>query len=140
MGGQNFDRLAYVDDVDIMGGTLGEISAKRESFAAAAGRVGLHVNSCKTKVIKITRDEPTTGLTLDCGGGEVEAIEGFKYLGSMIDANNKVEVELLSRISAGARCAASLRKLMNSIWISRQTKAKVYQTIIRPVVIYRCEA
>ena len=69
---------------------------------------------------------------------EVEAVGGFKYLGSMIDANNRVE--LLSRIGAAARCAASLRKLMTSRWISRQTKVKVYQTIIRPVVTYGCEA
>ena len=141
MGGQHFDRLAYSDDVDIMGGgALGEISAKSESFAAAAGRVGIHINSCKTKVIKITRDEPITGLTLDCGGMELEAVGGFSNLGSMIDANYLVEMELLSRLGAGARCAAPLRKLMTSRWISRQTKAKVYQTIIRPVLTYRCEA
>ena len=58
----------------------------------------------------------------------------------MIDTNNRVEVDLLSRIGAAARCAASLRKLMTSRWISRQTKVKVYQTIIRPVVTYGCEA
>ena len=94
-------------------------------------------------MIKISRDEPITGLTVDCGGMEVEAVGGFKYLGSMIDANNRVEVELLSRIAridAAARCAASLRKLMTSRLISRQTKVKVYQTIIRPVVTYGCEA
>ena len=121
------------------GDTGGDICEDR-AFAAAAGRVGLHVNSCKTKVMKITRDELITGLTLDCGGMEVEAVGGFKYLGSMIDTNNRVEVELLSRVGAGAGCAASLRKLMTSRWISRQTKAKVYQTIIRPVVTYGFEA
>ena len=90
--------------------------------------------------MKIFRDEPITGLTVYCGGMEVEAVGGFKYLGSMIDANNRVEAELLSRIGAAARCAASLRKLMTSRWISRQTKVKVYQIIIRPVVTYGCEA
>ena len=70
MGGQHFDRLAYADDVDIMG----EISAKTESFAAAAGRVGIHINSCKTRVMKISRDNPITGLTVDCGGMEVEVL------------------------------------------------------------------
>ena len=134
MGGQHFDRLAYADDVDIMGGTLGEISAKTESFAAAAGRVGLHVNSCKTKVMKISRDEPITGLTVDCGGMGAEAVGVSSILARYL------EVELLSRIGAAARCAASLRKLMTSGWISSQTKVKVYQTIIRPVVTYGCDA
>ena len=51
-----------------------------------------------------------------------------------------MEVEVLARISAETRCAAALRKCFTARWLSRAAKVEIYATIIRPVVLYGCEA
>ena len=51
-----------------------------------------------------------------------------------------MEVEVLARISPGTRCAAAPRKCFTARCLSRAAKLEIYTTIIRPVVLYGCEA
>ena len=44
------------------------------------------------------------------------------------------------RLKAGHRAYYSLQKLLKSRLLSRETKKKVYRTVLRPVVMYSCES
>ena len=70
----------------------------------------------------------------------IEIVEDFKYLGTILTARNKCDSEVLARIAAGNRCLYGLMDIMKRRRISRTTKLRIYNTIIRPVTLYGCEA
>ena len=66
-------------------------------------------------------------------------MQTFKYLGSTITDNNLMDKEITERVGIGNRCAFALNKVMTSRNISRRTKLRIYNIIIRPTVLYGCE-
>ena len=64
----------------------------------------------------------------------------FKYLGSMVNDQNEMDVEITARIAAANRCYYSLQNTLGRRSISTKTKLKIYSTIIKPIVLYGCEA
>ncbi len=67
-------------------------------------------------------------------------MERFKYLGSMFVANGQGTEETRSRINL-ARSAFS--RLQSCLWsrceISLRTKGRVYQAVVRSILLYGCE-
>ena len=45
--------------------------------------LGLQIKADKTKLMKVSRNDRAAGKRIDCGGMEVEAVDKFKYLGSV---------------------------------------------------------
>ena len=76
---------------------------------------------------------------INIGPLEVEASQTFKYLGSTITSDNRMDQEIIERIGTGNRCAFALGKVLKSRIITRKTKLRVYNIIIRPTVLYGCE-
>ncbi|CAG9840105.1 unnamed protein product, partial [Diabrotica balteata] len=65
-------------------------------------------------------------------------VDKFEYLGVVFDENGK-EKELEARIAEGNKKFGSLRALLNSKFVSRQGKLRIYKTVIRPTVTYAGE-
>jgi hypothetical protein len=68
-----------------------------------------------------------------------EVVQSFKYLGSIINVTNDIEEEVKTRIMQGNRCFYALKHLFTSSLVSRNTKLRLFKTIIRPIVMYGCE-
>jgi hypothetical protein len=74
--------------------------------------------------------------SLNVGSYKFERVNKFKYLGSLVTENSEKSTEIKIRIAAGNRCYFSLIKLLKSRAVARNTKFRMYRTIIRPVVTY----
>ena len=105
-------------------------------FKETAARMGLEISESKTKKMLLSRNnqqQQQQNLV------DIENVREFRYLGSMVTARNEMEREVLARITAGNRCYYSLQHLLKRRNITRPTKLRIYNTIIRPVVLYGCE-
>ena len=129
------DRLAYADDVDMCDEELDNLDATVSVFGASGKRAGLGMNMEKTKVMLPNREEPVTGDFM-FSFGEVEGVANFKYLGSLINFDNDLAVEVEARIASASRSSWSLSKLLRSRRNSRRTKVQVYVSVIRPILTY----
>jgi hypothetical protein len=76
---------------------------------------------------------------VDLGGTEIGNVQAFKYLGSMINTNNTIEEEIKERISAGNRAYFAHKMLFMSKTLSKKSKLKLYNSVIRPIVTYASE-
>ena len=57
----------------------------------------------------------------------------------MLNANNKINIEIAERIVTGNKAYYANAKLIKSKFLKRNTKMKIYKTILRPVITYSSE-
>ena len=130
--------LGYADDIDVITENLRDTERLTNVFKESAERIGLRINQEKTKVMEIARMYEM-GRNVNIDGMEVEVVEAFKYLGMTITRDGHMKNEINERIGAANRCLFSLITLLKKRSISEKTKLRVYNTIIRPILIYGCE-
>ena len=68
-----------------------------------------------------------------------ERVEEFEYLGTTLTNQNSIPEEIKSRLSSGNACYQSVQNLLSSRLLSKNSKIKIYRTIILTVVLYGCE-
>ncbi|XP_068236848.1 uncharacterized protein [Palaemon carinicauda] len=100
--------------------------------------VGLEINEGKTKIMEVARTPQLQG-NVDLAGIRIETVESFKYLGTIMSQNAGMAEEVTARIGDASRCYLSLTDLFKRRSITRKTKLRIYNTAIRPVLIYGCE-
>ena len=73
-------------------------------------------------------------------GGEIESVDEFPYLGSMITASGRMDVDVEKRIAQASRAFGALRK---AVFMDRdlklETKRKIYQACVLSVLMYGSE-
>ena len=77
--------LVYVDDVNILGGSVYTTKKNTESLVVASKETGLEVNADKTKYIVIPRDQNAgRSHSVKTVNSSIERVEEFKYLGTTL--------------------------------------------------------
>jgi hypothetical protein len=124
--------FAYADDIVIIARI--EIYKKMEE---KTGKIGLEVNERKTKyMIMSTSESRKKPRDLKVEGKAFMGVSSFRYLGNMINNDNRNDNCVKERIQAGNRAYFANRKILKSKVISRAAKLQVYKTLIRPVPTY----
>jgi len=102
-----------------------------------AAAFGLQINWSKTKIIQFSNPHPCS--TVQVADGLVEVANSFVYLGSMIDSTGGSRGEILRRIGLAQTCMNFLEKGICKSSIRRDTKLRLYQKYVVPVLMYDCE-
>jgi hypothetical protein len=99
-----------------------------------AATFGLEINWTKTKIQTTT--DPASDIRAHVNGNDVEIVEAFTYLGSRAHHTGSSEPEIIRRISIARE---SMRSMDKNIWhsqISLDTKLRLYNVFIIPVLLY----
>ena len=83
------------------------------------------------------RQEQLTPLNVE--NKEIEQVKSFKYLGSIINIDNRMEEEIKARIASRNKVYFANKMMFQSRLISKRAKLKLYYSVIRPIVTYSCE-
>jgi hypothetical protein len=130
--------LAYADDVDIIGRTERAVSEAFIKLEEAAKRMGLIINQDKTKYLEAV-NTPSHRDFIIINSYKFECVTDFKYLGTIITNDNNIITEINSRIQMANKSYYGLKKQLQSHFLSRKTKCKLYKSLIRPVLTYGSE-
>lgn len=101
--------------------------------------MGLTINEDKTKFMEIPSSTAIYNIPFCINGHAFERVNEFKYLGTIINDQNKLRAEINTRIKSANKCFFALKKQFRSKFISRKTKLRVYKTLILPVLLYGSE-
>ena len=123
--------VACADDVTLLARSpkaLNEIFHKLQNKSAL---VGLSINEDKTKYMQIKRTGIKDVMHLKNDNFAFENVENFNYLGSILNANNKMTTEIAERIVNGNKAYYANAKLIKSKFLKKNTKMKTTYAFLK---------
>ena len=131
--------LDYADNIAIIGASYTEVQSAVDRIARFSTVVGLKINELKTKVMSACIT-PQDTLPITVGGAQLKEVLSFKYLGSMITPNGQSADDVSIRIS---KAHSAFSRLQRGLWsrneICLSTKIRIYQALVRSILLYGCE-
>jgi hypothetical protein len=137
ISGEFFDNLRFADDIDLMELDLEKLQRSLNSVSEAASTMGLRINIAKTKVM-ISGNQQMTG-TLKLEHEEIESVDQFIYLGSLITWDNDDSKEIRRRIGVASGAMAGFSKIWRSKEIRIHVKLEVLRSCVFSTLLYAAE-
>ena len=113
-GGKEITNLRYADDTTLVCSSREELIDLLNRIKQASEEKDLLLNTKKTKIMVVDRDNNNTDFTI--AGNKIEVVNQFEYLGSIINNKGESTTEIRRRRLAMAR---STVQSMSHIWKSR---------------------
>ena len=125
--------LDFADDIALLETTVHKAQEQLEVTSLNAQKVGLNINTDKTKYLTINIDK---GNQLSLEGCEIEEVKDFKYLGSMVvDSSNDLKIRKAQAWGAFWK----LKDIWKSKSISIKTKIRIFQASCVSILLYGSE-
>ena len=132
--GYKITNLRYADDIDLVSTSSEQLQQSLVEVTERANKAGLQVNIGKTKSMTFGRQHPPTPIKVE--DKEVDTVEEFEYLGSLITRDNDCSKEIKRRIGKVYGALSGFNKLWNSKVISLGTKIKVLRACVFSILLY----
>jgi len=117
--------LVYVNDVNILGGSVHTVKENAEALILASKEIGLKVNADKTKYMVMSGNHNAgQSHCMKIDNNSFERLEELKYVGTTLTNQNSIQEEIKSRLKSGNACYHSLQNLLSSILLSKNLKIK----------------
>ena len=97
----------------------------------------LFLNIKKTELMT-TAKNGNTKIVID--GEEMECMEEFTFLGSLVNPNGECRQEIKRQIMLGHTAMMSMNQIWKNKDVSLTTKCRLVCTIVFPITIYGCES
>jgi hypothetical protein len=130
----------YADDVVLVTKTKQALANTLQKLKQEAEKYGLVINQNKTKYMRHSRTQTYRKyIEIETEGMKIEEVSNVKYLGTIVTKDNLIEEEIKKRIATGNRAFFANKKIFQSKLISKKSKIKLYNALIRPVAVYGSE-
>jgi sorting nexin-29 len=132
--------LVYAGDVNILGQSIRTKVKNTEALLVTGKETGLEVNADKTVYMVMPRYQNTgRNHNIKVDKRSLEMVEEFRYLGTTLINQNSDQEEIKTRLKSGNACYHLVQNLSSSCLHSKNTKIKVYRSVILRVVFYGCD-
>ena len=116
---QKLGDLDFADDICLLSNSLSNMQEMLNKLVVAARKRGLKIDTRKTKLMRINT---TNNNPIRIEDQNVEDVEAFGYLGSMIASTGGTKEDIESRLAKARMMYGQLRNVWNSPYISRQSR------------------
>ena len=128
----------FADDAALYARSRTTLESVACKFVSGASAWGLTVSTEKTKGMAMGSDEDVAPVQVK--GGEIEMVEHFSYLGSVLSCDGEVMKDVKSRIAKVSKAFGCLRiPIFNNPILSIPTKRAVYRATVVSVLMYGAE-
>ena len=128
--------LDFADDISLISNTQQQMQEKTRILAEQASQVGLKINIAKSKVMRINE---TQDAAIMLGTEELEEVESFTYLGSIVNKTGGTEEDIKARTNKARYVFATLKPIWRSTRIRWRTKIRIFNTNVKSVLLYGAE-
>ncbi|KAK3869735.1 hypothetical protein Pcinc_024963 [Petrolisthes cinctipes] len=96
----------------------------------------LRANVAKSKVRRCRRGAEDRRMNIMLDGEVLEEVECFKYLGSKVTVDSKIETELKSRVNEVGKVLGGMNRMFGCKSLRMDVKRKLYEGIAVPTALY----
>ena len=128
--------LDFADDLALLSETHKHMQQKTERLQEKSSQLGLKINVGKTKVMKVN-SRSSESISLE--SGTVEEVQDFIYLRSNISTNGGADKDVELHINKARHAFRTLRPVWLSSQLSINTTICIFNTNVKPVLLYGCE-
>ncbi|MCJ8736954.1 hypothetical protein PDJAM_G00018110 [Pangasius djambal] len=129
--------MMFADDIVICSESREQVEENLERCRFALERRGMKVSRSKSEYMCVNEREGSGTVRLQ--GEEVKKVQEFKYLGSTVQSNCECGKEVKKRVQAGWNGWRKVSGVLCDRKISGRIKGKVYETVVRPAMLYGLE-
>jgi reverse transcriptase-like protein len=139
LGGTQFSKLAFADDLVLIEESKEELQKALDSFNKECSRLGMRVSVAKTKIMVCSRKPEAVSFKI--GGSPLEQVDEFVYLGSVFRSNCTVDNDIRQRKTKAKQVLAALyQTIVRKREVPRSAKRAIYKSVYRPVLMYGHES
>ena len=137
LSGTPVNNLRFADDIDLIDEDCKSLQEQLEKTRVVAEQAGLIVNVGKTKTMVFGDRKIEPEIQIE--GKNIENVDKFEYLGSLITWDNNCSEEIRRRIGKAAGAMASLKHIWNGKKLTLQNKLRILTTCVFSVLLYASE-
>jgi len=137
VNGTQINNLRFADDIDLIDEEQERLQKNTQILQKEGNKAGLKINMKKTKTLVFGRKE--IDKKLEILNQEVENVEEFVYLGSLITWDNDCSKDIRTRIAKGKGMLENLKTIWKDRNISYATKLSILKTCVFSTMLYGCE-
>ena len=141
VGRRNVDEstaLSYADDVAIIAKSEEILKRTVAAWNEELHKYGMKLNVRKSEVMVLSRMEKKCEIIIN--NQQLKEVDSFKYLGVHYNNTGVMEREIDERIAKYSKNVGLLYPLLREKEIPKKVKATIYTTILRPIMLYGCDA
>ena len=109
---------------------------KATSLYESAAKLGLKISKRKTRTMRANHVNKNI---IQLRYEDIEDVEQFTYLGSVVSRDGGTDRDIKSRIGKATAVFKTLRPIWTSQVISVKTKLRMFDTNVKSVILYACE-
>lgn len=106
---------------------------KSEKIAREGERSGLILNKEKTQIIKINTERE---MGMYIGDQEIENVQKFHYLASILGKGEGIEEEVKARINKAQNAFYMLRNVRGQNELTLAAKTRIFNTNVNSILLY----
>ena len=137
VNGIQINNLRFADDIDLIDEKRERLQKNTQILQKEGNKAGLKINMKKTKTMVLGRKEIEKKLKIL--NQEVENVEEFVYLGSLMTWDNDCSKDIRTRIAKGKGMLENLKNIWKDKNISYTTKLSILKTCVFSTMLYGCE-
>jgi hypothetical protein len=133
---EHLEDLDFADDIVLFSQNATKMQSKLNDLQAESEKSNMKINVSKT--VSMSNDL-SRNAKFTIGGHEVEKVDKFTYLGSVITTTGGAGDDVRTRIRKAEAAFAQLRNIWSSNIIHWKTKVRIFSSNVKSVLLYACE-
>jgi hypothetical protein len=133
---RQLDDLDFADDLALLAHSHRQMQEKTMELETNAAMTGLRINNSKTKVMRINCQQSEA---IQLRTGQVEEVDEFPYLGSIVGKTGGTEEDIKARLNKARVAFRMMSKVWKSRTLQRKTKIRIFNSHIKSVLLYGSE-
>ena len=128
--------LDFADDIALVSSSFQHMQTKATKLSHFASKTGLKINKKKTEVLRIN-SKCNNRIQID--NHQLNEVDKYTYLGANVSKQGGGGEDIVNRIRKAWLPFIKLKKIWSSSKYKLKTKIRLYNALVKSVLLYGCE-